>query len=580
MKDARSLLLPSAVGLLAILSFWKVWLIRDVIWDDNTWLLSVYATSNLSEFLDTGWNQFRRPILGTFMYYLYLLHKTSDIFHPVWQTLTLAAGIASPILLFYIVHTLFPRRTSLAFFTAAAFILFHLDHTLAYVSAVHYRLGQALALASIYLTALSFDSRVGVHWPKYIAGLLLALVAHSVLIEPAISLEPGRIAIMGWLLYTAGWRGTGLIKRLTGYGAPFLIAILPLAIHKILHKPYGLYAGTYPTDPFFFLKWNKHLDELWHLLVRDWLTLLRDARHTDITGYLSWVLTLVLLIIVVRKVLDSGSHAPSPARPTSRKNGATPEPGLRHALVLGLILLLPAIWLVEYAGLDTVLFWSQDNAHAVFMQPGYALILGATITGLHEKAASNPSGWKSLLLALPLSLGALINNNSLDLFHNSWRLQTAFWQTFTQRFPTLPERTDFLFDIRGQGALSDLRNHYDHEAWLNLIYSRASGASDFKRYRVVTLEEFGNFAKKTPDWSSGKQRIERLTQLGPETIDSGKLVTVLYVGNRLFVGHEILERFGKQVPYWQFLQQNHNAPETAPTDRAPDTPWRTRLEGF
>lgn len=582
MKDTRSLLLPSAIGLLAVLSFWKVWLIRDVIWDDNPWLLSVYATSSLSEFLDTGPNQFRRPILGTFMYYLYLLHKTTDVFHPVWHMLTLTAEVASPILLFYIVRSLSPRRPALAFFTAAAFVLFHLDHTLAYVSAIHYRLGQASALGSIYLTILSIESSAGVRWPAYVAALLLALIAHSILIEPAISLEPGRIAIIGWLFYAAGLRGAGFARRLAGYGAPFLIAILPLAIYKILHKPYGLYAGTYPTNPFFFLNWNKNLDELWHLLVRDWLTLLKDARHTDMAGYVAWALTLALLIIVVRKVLVANNHASLPTHAASQTNSTTPRPGLRHALVLGFVFLLPAIWLIQYAGLDTMLFWSQDNAHAVFMQPGYALILGAVFTRLHENATSNPKRWKLLLLALPLSLGALINNNCLDLFRNSWHRQTIFWQAFVQRFPTLPERADFLFDIRGQGTLSDLRNHYDHEIWLNLLYSRATEAVDFKRYRVVTLEEFGKFAKKTPGWHTGKRKIERLTQLGHETIDTGRLVAVLYAGNRLFVGREILERFGEQVPYWPWLQQGHGAPETAPAASGgiPSTPWRTRLEGF
>lgn len=579
MHNARPFLLPSTIGLLAILSFWKLWLIRDVIWDDNCWVLSIYATTDLPGFLDTGWNQFRRPILGTFMYYLYLLHKTTDVFHPVWHVLTLAAEIASPILLFYIVRALFPRQLALAFFTAAAFVLFHLDHSLPYVSAVHYRLGQTLMLGSIYFTVLALGSDSGVRWPQYAAALILGLIAHSILIEPAISLEPGRIVIMGWLLYASGDRGMRHVKRLAGYGSPFLIAILPLAVHKILHKPYGLYTGTYPTDPLFFLNWSKNLDELWHLLVRDWFSLLKVSRHTDIAGYVTWLLTLAVLLLVVRKVFAKNDRAPDGPRPTRMEDATTTEPGLRHALLLGLAFLLPAVWLIEYAGLDTILFGSQDNVHAVFMQPGYALLLGTALAWAYRKYIQNRSTWKQVLLVLPLSLGALINSASLDLFHESRRQQELFWHTFSQRFPTLPERADFLFDIRGQGPLSDLRNHYDHEAWLNLLYSRASDGTGFKRYRVVTLEEFGNFAKKNTDWPAGKQRIERLTQLGPETIDTGQLVTVLYIGNRLFVGREILERFGKQVPYWPLLQ-DHNVPVATPTDRTPHTPWRTRLEGF
>ncbi len=580
MNNTRLPLLPAAIGLLAILSFWKLWLVRDVIWDDNTWLLSMYATPSLPEFLDTGPNQFRRPILGSLLYYLYLLHKTTDVFYPVWHTLTLAAEIISPILLFCIVRTLFPRQLGLAFFAPATFILLHLDHTLAYMSAIHYRLGQAIALGSIYLTILSCKSGSGIRWPAYVGALLLGLVAHSILIEPAISLEPGRVAILGWLFYAAGSRGAGLARRIAVYGAPFLIIILPLATYKMLYKPYGLYASTYPTNPLFFLNFDKNLNELWHLLVRDWFTLLKDARHTDIAGYGSWILTLALLLVIVWRFLatnkDASARACHPAGLEGR--AVTTEPGVRHALLLGFIFLLPAIWLVEYAGLDTYLFWNQDNTHAVFMQTGYALILGGILAKLHEKAALKPKWWKLTLLVLPLSLGALINNNSLDLFRESWRQQTIFWKSFTARFPNLPERADFLFDIRGQGILSDLRNHYDHELWLNLLYSRSTSPSDFKRYRVITLEDLGNYAKKNPAWQTGEQAIKRVTQLGPEVIEPHRLIPVLYVENQIYVGREIFERFGTRVPYWPWLQ---NAPRyMAEPNRAQEYPWRTRLEGF
>ncbi len=576
--DRDSRFWVAVIAAVGVLSLWKLWLIRDVIWDDNCWLLSAYATSSLTEFLDTGWNQFRRPILGTLMYYLYGLHKTSDAFYLVWHSLTLISEISSPILLFYLVRALFPGQQALAFFTAIAFILFHLDHSLPYVSAIHYRIGQAFALGSLLLTVRSVTPGAGIRWLPYAAALALALISHSILIEPAIALEPGRALIIGWLLYASGSRGAPWIRRALAYTLPFLFAILPLALHKILYRPYGIYAGTYPTNPFFFLEWNKNLTELWRLLVRDWFTLLRDARHTDLPGIIAWVLTLGILLFAAQKLQRmQQATVGDTSKPDGGGTNATTL-RLRHALMLGLVLLLPSVWLFEYAGLDTILFGSQDNVHAVFMQPGYALLIGAGMTWVFRKFSGNRNSWRALFLLLPLSLGALINNASLDFFRDSWRQQSLFWHAFVQRFPTLPERADFLFDIRGQGGITDLRNHFDHEAWLNLLYSRATRPADFKRYRVMTLEDFAGYARKNPAWPAGEQKYERVTQLGPEAIEPRRLIPVLYAGGRIFVGREILERFGNQVPYWPWLQNFQQSGTGQATEQ--DFPWRGRIEGF
>ncbi len=569
----------SAITALCILSFWKLLLVRDVIWDDNAWLLSIYATSSLSEFLDTGWNQFRRPVLGTLMYYLLSLHKSSDAFYPVWHGLTLSAEIASPILLFCLVRLLFPRQQTLAFFTASAFILFHLDHSLPYASAVHYRIGQAFALGSLYLTALSFRLPTGIRWRYYIAALASGVIAHSVLIEPAIALEPGRILIIGWLVYSTGNRGANF-KRLLTYGAPFLITIVPLAVYKVLHKPYGIYAGTYPTDPFFFVNVSKNISELWQLLARDWLTLIKVARHTDLAGLGAWLLTLILLYFVLERMSVSPSHGLSDAPVNPDMGTSRPTLRLPHAFLLGLFFLVPPIWLFEYAGLDTVLFGSQDNAHAIFMQTGYALVLGAMLAWLYQRYLQTPNPLRVLILVLPLSLGALTNNVSLDLFRESWRQQAGFWNAFVERFPALPERADFLFDVRGQGGFSDLRNHYDHEVWLNLLYSQGQNPADFKRYRVVTLEDFGNHVKRGIAWQSGEGGIERVTQLGPESISPRRLISVLYVNNQLFIDREITDRFGKQPPYWPWLQARGGSQPPLKTPETTSYPWRNRLQVF
>ena len=91
---------PLFIAFLAILSFGRIWFLRDVVWDDNCWLLSVYSTKNLEGFLNTGYVELRRVLHGTFVYYFLKIHKNSDYVYLIWHSINIFIQIASPVFLY------------------------------------------------------------------------------------------------------------------------------------------------------------------------------------------------------------------------------------------------------------------------------------------------------------------------------------------------------------------------------------------------------------------------------------------------------------------------------------------------
>ena len=68
------------IAILAVLAYGRIYFLRDVFWDDNCWLLSVYASKDIIEYLNTGWFELRRVSLGLFTYYFFSLHRSRDLF--------------------------------------------------------------------------------------------------------------------------------------------------------------------------------------------------------------------------------------------------------------------------------------------------------------------------------------------------------------------------------------------------------------------------------------------------------------------------------------------------------------------
>lgn len=576
-------LIPASwlLAFVSILSFWKIFLIQDVIWDDNTWLQSIYSTDSVQSFNDTGWTQLHRPTIGAFLYIFLGLHRYTDSFFLIWHTLALLTQFASALLLYLFVKDL-SKDKLLAIFTALSFLVFHLDQSLPFASSITYRIGLTLSIASLYLTVRACSGEK-IRWALLALSGLYALIAHSVFIEHAVSLEPGRLAVIGYCLYRRPERGASLVRKTLTCWSFFLALAVPLIIFKLTNKPYGIYQATYATDPWFFLKWKQYTQEIMDLLFFDWLTFWKLSKYADVWSFILLPLATIfffnflwrLRIMPASVAAEAGginAHTASSWRFAILSRPVT-------IFALGFLFLIPPLLMIKYAGLDFYLKGTQNNTHGIYAQVGYAIIIGNVVTMAFTRIAQAYPTRRTLYILLGglFGLGAYYNNIGLDLYQDSWQRQTLFWQTFIKRFPTLPEKADFYFDVDDEAKLSDLRIHYDFEANLNLLYARSTDPSKFRSYRVFVPEEYRNLARKRGVSQLDDSTIERLTPWGRDTLEPRQFIVVSYRPGELLVNREIKQRAinYQQLHYGNWLDRDLPTPLPAG-----NYPLRHRLQGF
>ncbi len=533
--------IPFILPLLALLSYGRVWYLHDGIWDDNTWLASIYATGSLREFLNTGFVELRRELLGAFLYYFLSLHKTTDFFYPLLHSVNLLTQILSPLLLYHLLKSLFPERPMLATVSAFCWVSFPLDHTLPYISSINYRIGMSLTLASLYYTHQAFNAhRQSLR--SLIAALLTAALSQYVFLEPTITMEPGR-AIIAWLsLVRGGATVARALPILISKIWPFWAITLSLIGYKLLFKPYGMYEGVYPSDPLFFLHPKQILDSL-HAIVAFERRELGRAFLLDNTWAIILGVFAFSLVAALFAHLQAGSkQAYVPSSEVDRdglRPSARPEtPTL--PLFLGAGLLVFPVAMFSYAHLPFT--GEQHNTHAALLQIGFSLLFGTGLSFIHDLLAARK---KTLAVGLSLSLlfgsGVAFNNKYLDLYFHSWQEQSKFLKAFLSRFPSLPGDAVLLLDVRDEAFFSDLRNPIDFEYPLNLLYAESTDPSAFRRRLVSTPDELRSSGVAfDANRSDVGTLLTRRTHWGDETLRSDRLIVAWYRKGTLLVNQEIL----------------------------------------
>jgi hypothetical protein len=224
----------------------------------------------------------------------------------------------------------------------------------------------------------------------------------------------------------------------------------------------------------------------------------------------------------------------------------------RLFLLFGVAFSVPPACLFMYAQL--ALYGSHMNSsHAALLQIGFAFLAGTLLFIVYSVSRSLPrmetiGRW---CMALLLGLGVFMTNKHLDLYFYSWEQQTQFWQSFTQRFPRLPEKAVFFFDVQDDAYVSDLRNYYDFEFQLNLLYARSAAPEQFHKYSVYTMEDFARNSKHL----ANEKLIQRPTHLGPEVLNPREFIVVRYRNDELLVNREIAERY-PDIAYKPWLDKD------------------------
>lgn len=522
---------------LAFLTYGRVWLIQDVIWDDNNWLLSTYASDNLRQFLNTGFVEARRIPLGVFLHGLFGLHRDTTYFYFVWHALNLLTLTVLPLLLYLILRELFPARQRLALFVTLAFVVFPLDYTLPYASGINYRLGLLFGLASLYLTIVSVTPE-RVRPVRLAAALATAAISYYVFLEAAVALEPARVYLIAIRRHDPAASRQAWARRTLAVTAWFALACMPLVLYKLIYKAYGIYAGIYGFDPAFLLRFWDIAKAAGHFVFSDWFILARRldvaSGATLVAGALGALAAFVLL------------HRLATAGPRSQSQKTLRGRDMARFLMLALLLTLPPV--LMFHAFHRPISWGMNSTHAVLTQAGYAMFLGGVLHAVICRHHRRYRPWHAGLLALWIGAGVFFSNLNTDQYRESWAQQSRFWRVFMDRFPTLPERAVFFFDVQDNTLYSDLVNYYGFELQLNLLYTTSAESAAFRRYKAYTAAELVEPRSKTPEELLRASTIERLTHLGLDRLQPAEFIVVRYRNGKLLVDEEIVHEV-PGIPY-------------------------------
>lgn len=552
-------LFPLLIALLAVLSYGRIFFLRDVFWDDNCWLLSGFSSGTLDQFLNTGFYEMRRAPLGIFFYYFFSLHKTTGQAYLIWHSINMIIQILTPVFLYFFLKNIFRDKRLLSFFIAASFVIFPLDNTLPYLSAINYRIAILLALISFYLTEKAFGRDNP--WFLLIPSLLISGLSYYVFMEAAIVFEPARLFVIGYILRKKGLDGKGLIKKSLKYFLPFFLLCIPLVLYKLTYKSYGIYGGKYKTDIFFFSRWKEHAKLIGIFLFYQWKVLSEYVKDVKIWTILISFLAAGIGFFAIKKlphiIRDELSNSNMPAPHSVKGEFKRVWHYVRIVFFVGIVFLAPAVLFMEFARLE--IGPGFNSSHFTLLQIGYAIIMGCLIFSGYAVFINSYGRVRLLGLSLVLIIGAGIffNNLNLDMYFNSWEKQTRFWKSFTKRFPSLPENAIFMMDARDPYYYDtpDLDNTYDLEYMLNLLYADSDKPEKFRRYRVLAVEEVDSDIWKHKCDQAGAEGIRRATHYGKETLNPCEFVVVHYRNGELLVNREIKEKY-PDIPYRMWLEKD------------------------
>lgn len=528
------------IGILAVLSYGRILFLHNVYEDDNCWLLSIYASNNLSEFLNTGITELGRIPQGTFLYYFLKLHKTTDYAYWIWQSINLLIQIASPIFLFFFAKNLFKGKQPLAFLIACSLIIYPIDTTIPIFSNIYYRIGMLLTMLSFYLTVKALTDNI--RWTFLVFALVLSGISHYILTEGTVALEPARFATVGYIFYKKGMKSKPLIKKSLAIWSPFFILCIPLIIYKLTFKPYGIYEGTYSSSFSFILDWQLQKQFLKILLLHNWYALSR--LYSSFATFWTILLGSSAIVIAYLFFRRSNSSCDEDLRIIKKgennlflmlKENIT---SVAIVFILGVIFLVPPILMYELAG--RVPIFGVNSRHGIVLQIGYSFFLGGLLYIAFNilRNAYPKLRAAAILIVVFIGLGVFFNNINLDLYFDSWQKQKQFWQVFTKQFPSLPEQATFFIDARekNQPYSYNLDTSYDFELPLNLLYAKSDNPEEFRKHRVLAPDEWQIIEKHI---DKPNVPFERLTHWGKDVVKANELIIIKYRDNEFLVNRQI-----------------------------------------
>jgi len=396
-----------------------------------------------------------------------------------------------------------------------------------------------ISVISFYLTHRALAERF--RWLYMMVALLLSGVSHSFLVEGTVALEPARLFMIGLILHGKGYKKNEMIKKSLKYWLPFILVCTPVALYKLLYRPYGMYGGTYSDDMLFFLNWKRHLYYLAMLLGGNWAYFLLKSKYLAYLSFYSIISGLIAvlttcLVLGRRYAGDAGFKEIRCLFTCAGTGSATKR--IRMMLLLGAMLLVPTAIMYEYFGRE--IEPGFPSRHGSIMQLGNAIVIGGVLCVVLNKLLDvfkNGKQYIVLSMAALLGLGVFFNNLNLDLYFEIWEKKRDFFGSFLERFPTIPRKSDFLFDIQVKFPLGSRLAVYNAELPLNLLYAESTEPGEFRSHKVAEWYFFKH------GFERDRSKYEGWSHLGRHTLNTNNIIVIRWQPGEFLVNREILEKY-------------------------------------
>lgn len=558
MKAGKSDCYLLLVLVLATLGSARILFLHGIYLDDNCWVLSSHVTNGLTDFLANGFSQLQREPLGTFLYFFFLPHRLiGDYAVLIWHGVTLAVQITTPLVLYYFICNLTNGRRDIAAFVAVTLIVITLDQTAPILAAINYRIGLLLGLVSLHLTERAIQNKQ-INYKKILLALIAGGIGEYIFIEGVIAFEPGRLLLLWFAQRRLNNPASAAIKHALAAWIPFVAITLPLIAYKLLFKPFGVYTGLYPTGLEHFTNWPAILEMLQLFTLGHWRLLQGFAAHGALMTIIFALAASVATFFILMRIQTQYIPARKPVDTKKQHHGSGWIQGPGFIVFLGVTLLFFQIIFFGFAGRFPSV--GDRTTYAILMQPGYAMIIGTGIWWFIGQLLPGSLRKKSFLPNMLFSLfagaGIYYNNLNLDLYAVASDRGNAFWQAFTKRFPSLPEKADFFIDAasppyaNGKSTFfgaEGLHGACGYELHLNQLYPKNDDAIMSRRYRVVLVRRFAQDFRRHGPALLGLN-LELTSNFGTDLLRPSEFIIVFYRDGELLINREILERY-PAAPY-------------------------------
>ncbi len=509
-----------ALSAIVLLCWGRILMLKGIWWDDWAWVWHYFVSGNITAFT-APFLSLRHIMDG---YILFFNFKLFGIFSmeatQIWNVFKFIIYSANAFLLYVILRQLLSRDSVLPMMISLIYLTSPLVNNLCLVEFVR-RIYLFLFLLSLLLSIKSVNEKFNVYY--YFAAVLCG-AASMFGLESFVFFDVARPVLLLAIL-RKNWKVTLL------HWLPFIaIGCLILLNNTGLLSPRsGVYAGEYQLygiGPLKYLATIAHYyaRSIFYLFAGDIYHLIKEAGHCKADIFIP-VAASISAVLAVFVFLFKGD------KDIKREEGLLESGRLAIAGIF-----FTAVGLFPYIMVRGYPAFGVDSRHALLGAIGASITIASILAFAYYKAFMSKAFFYGLVGCV-IFLNAYQCNSAVKAYSDDWRQQTAFWQKFTARVPSLKDNTYFVVDMPRyrEDYFGQWRGSYEFAAPLNLLYSKdAAGSMD--RYYAESVD---NALDRTIEWSYINNRnklvVEYLSYKGMQRYYPGKLLLASYQNNELFL---------------------------------------------